>query len=274
MKTLRNHTVVYDDECPLCDLYTGIFVKTKMLDENGRVPFSKMPAEVYKKVDHQRACNEIALINKDTGTVLYGVDSLLVIIGNRYSFVKYLFSLTLSKWLIRKFYSFISYNRKVIVPGKIFEAGNSCTPDYHITYRWAYIVFAWLFTSVILTGYANLVTSFPAGNFGREFLICGGQIAFQSITVFFLRRERLLHYIGNLMTISLGGSMLLLPALIIAHFGLVQYELFYLFWFMSVVGLMFIEHLRRVKHLGIHWSASLSWVAYRFIVLIIIFWLI
>ena len=42
MKTLKKHVIIYDDECPLCDLYTGGFVKSVMLDERGRTPFRCM----------------------------------------------------------------------------------------------------------------------------------------------------------------------------------------------------------------------------------------
>jgi len=274
MKTLHNHTIIYDDECPMCNLYTRGFIKTKMLDENGRVAFSKIPDQLRTQLDHQRACNEIALVNRETGKVLYGVDSMFTVVGHRYPFLKPLFALKPFRWFIEKLYAFISYNRKVIAPGNTFESKGSCTPDYHPTWRWIYIAFAWVVTSIILTYYAKLVTDFlPAGNFGREFIICGGQIAFQSITVYCLRRERLLHYLGNMMTISLAGSFLLIPGLVMAQLALVHSPTLYLVWFIGVVGLMFLEHLRRVRYLGIHWSASVSWVVYRFIVLIILFWL-
>jgi len=274
MKTLHNHTIIYDDECPMCNLYTRGFIKTKMLDANGRAAFSKIPEQLRSQLNYQRACNEIALVNRETGNVLYGVDSMFTIVGHRYTFLKPLFARKSFRWIIEKLYAFISYNRKVIAPGKTFESKDSCTPDYHRTWRWIYIAFAWIVTSIILTYYASLVTDFlPAGNFGREFIICGGQIASQSIAVYFLRRDRLLHYLGNMMTISLAGSLLLIPALVAAQLNLIHSPLVYLGWFIGVVGLMFLEHLRRVRYLGIHWSASVSWVAYRFIVLIILFWL-
>ena len=274
MKTLRDHTILYDDECPMCNLYTGAFVNAGMLEKEGRVAFTKMPENIRQYIDYNRACNEIALVNVKSGNVRYGIDSIMTIVGHRFPWLRPLFETSVFRWIASRFYSFISYNRKVIAPGRIFEQSNSCTPKFHVGYRWAYLVFAWLITSMILTAYGKLLPTFlPAGTFGREFLICGGQIGFQSVTIFFLRRERLLHYLGNMMTISLAGSFLLTPALIAAHFHLVQQELFYVFWFGGVVSLMFWEHLRRVTHLGIHWSASLSWVVYRFLVLMILFFL-
>ncbi len=32
MKTLENQTLLYDEDCPLCQAYTSAFVKTGILD--------------------------------------------------------------------------------------------------------------------------------------------------------------------------------------------------------------------------------------------------
>ena len=36
MKTLENQTLLYDEDCPLCSVYTTGFIKNGMLDVNGR----------------------------------------------------------------------------------------------------------------------------------------------------------------------------------------------------------------------------------------------
>jgi hypothetical protein len=84
----------------------------------------------------------------------------------------------------------------------------------------------------------------------------------------FVRRERLLHYLGNMMTISFGGSLLLLFALLLS--SIISSPYFYAAWFMFVVSYMLAEHMRRVSLLQLHWSVSLTWVIYRLIVLAII----
>jgi predicted DCC family thiol-disulfide oxidoreductase YuxK len=266
MKTLQDHTIIYDNECPMCDLYTRGFTKSGMLSESGRKPFSDAGQELLHKIDQRKACDEIALVNTRTGETTYGLDSLLKIIGNSFPVFTPLFRLESFRWLMKRIYSFVSYNRKVIIPGKKFEAENTCTPTFNIPHRIAYLVFTWLISSFILNTYsANLSGIVPASNFYREFLICGGQILFQAGVLFFLKRNRILHYLGNMMTISFAGSLLLLVGTLFN--GLVTSPYFYLAWFMVVVGLMFLEHTRRVKILEIHWSASATWVIYRFIVL-------
>jgi len=271
MKTLKKHVIIYDDECPLCELYTGGFVKSGMLDECGRTPFRTLDPDMEKLIDRKRACNEIALVNKEEGFVLYGTESLFAIIGNSFPFLKSLFRCRPVIWLINKLYSFISYNRKVIIPGTEFETKSSCVPDYNLTYRWVYIIAGCFITAIVLNAYsAHLDSIVPLSMFSRELAICGGQIIFQGALISFLRRDRLLHYLGNMMTVSLMGALLLLPALILNSMMPVSIYV-NLSWFGLVVGLMFIEHWRRVKILEIHWVASIGWMIYRLIVLWIIF---
>lgn len=76
MKTLKYHIILYDAECPMCKMYTKGFVNSGMLDNTGRAPYQEMPSMVCPYVDQQRAINEIALVNTQTGEVDYGIKSL------------------------------------------------------------------------------------------------------------------------------------------------------------------------------------------------------
>lgn len=271
MKTLDDHVIIYDDECPMCNLYTRAFVKTKMLDENGRQAYSVMNIELVALLDQQKACNEIALVNTNTKNVLYGIDSLFHVLGHSFPFMKPIFRMPAVHWISKRLYSFISYNRKIIAPAVNKKNKNQCTPTLDLKYRWLYIAFVWIVTSLVLNSYSPLLLPLvPKGSFYREFAICGGQILFQSMTVSFLRREKLIDYLGNMMTVSLIGALLLIPVLIIGKLALIVNPYFYMGYFMIVVGLMILEHMRRVKLLSIHWSATLSWIIYRLLVLTII----
>lgn len=265
MKKLPNHTLVYDSDCPMCDLYTLSFISAGMLDDNGRVKYgcAKVPASF----DNERARNEIALVDYETGTVTYGLDSLVKVLGHSYPGLKTIAGFPPVRCFLRGLYSFISYNRKVIAPPSEFERRGSCTPTYHTGYRVAYIVFAWLVTSFILTSYAShLVPLITPGSNGREFLICGGQIVFQMVFVRFMTRDRLMHYIGNMMTVSLIGALLLVPMLIAANaFALVDVWWFVV-WFMMIVTFMLFIHWKRVKMLGLSEMATVTFIAYQVLV--------
>jgi predicted DCC family thiol-disulfide oxidoreductase YuxK len=41
MKTLKDHTLLYDATCPMCRLYTRAFVSSGMLDQEGRAPYQE-----------------------------------------------------------------------------------------------------------------------------------------------------------------------------------------------------------------------------------------
>ena len=269
MKTLKEHTLIYDDECPMCREYTKAFVKTGMLDKNGRVAYTTVVASDIPNVDWTRARNEITLVNKQDHTVMYGVDSMVTVIGHSIPWLKPVLLWRPLYKILRLLYFFISYNRKVMAPGAVFEAENTCTPDMSYAYRWAYIVFAWLVTSSILVPYSVLAAPLvPESTFLREFFICGGQIVFQGIVVAFIRKDRIIHYLGNVMTISLGGALLLTPMLLLARFT--QSPALFIGYFGAVVGVMFIEHIRRTAILELPWLVSASWVLYRILILLII----
>ena len=268
MKTLKDHVIVYDDECPVCDLYSCALVKSKILDDKGREPYSWVPSTISKHIDKDRARNEIALVNPKTGEVRYGIDSLLFVFAHRYPVLKFLFQFQLFYFAMKHLYAFISYNRRVFFPAEKFQAKNSCTPDFKVGYRVAFLLFAWLVVSIILNAYSHTLTPLVReSGFYRELLVCGGQMLFQGIVILTLSKERTLHYLGNLMAISLGGGLLLLPVLLIFSTGLITTPYFYAAWFLITAGLMFFEHIRRTKLLGLHWSLSATWVLYRVLLL-------
>jgi len=130
MEKLTNHTLVYDNECPMCDLYTRGFIKAGMLDNNGRVAYGC--AKVPVSFDNQRARDEIALIDYERGTVTYGLESLVKVIGHSFPFVTRVITFRPLYVVLKFLYSFISYNRKVIAPPRVFEKRGSCTPKYHL----------------------------------------------------------------------------------------------------------------------------------------------
>lgn len=269
MKTLNHHVLIFDEDCPMCRAYTGAFIKTGMLDRNGRKAYCEMDDATSSLLDLDKARNEIALVNTKTGNVIYGIDSLFTVLAHAFPFFGPLFRFKPFRWLMKKVYAFISYNRKVIIPSDHKKTG--CVPDYKLTYRWVYIVFTWLATSLVLTNYSGLLQGIiPESKFFREFLICGGQIVFQSCILFFIAGNRTLDYLGNMMTISFAGGLVLLFVMGFGNLFHVTQAVFYALAFMLVAAAMFLEHWRRMKLIGIHWFLSMSWVIYRLIVLCLI----
>jgi hypothetical protein len=268
MTTLKNHLILFDAECPMCKMYTRAFVQTGLLEQQGRAAYQDLTPEACPMVDRQRAVNEIALVNKETGEVTYGINSLFKLFGTAMPVFKPLFAFAPFVWLMSKAYAFLSYNRRVIIPAVGDNFG--LQPTFRLRYRAAYLIFAWVIISVILTAYAHLLQGIlPVGNSYREFLICGGQVFFQGAIISLVAKYKRWDYLGNMMTISFAGALLLLPIVLLA--GIIGiHPLFYLAYFMLVAGLMFLEHIRRSKLLKIGWALTISWAFYRVLILLVI----
>ena len=270
MKTLENHTLLYDEDCPLCSIYTTGFVKSGMLDKDGRKSYCQLSPEEQNFVDLKRATNEIALVDNKSKTVIYGIDSLLKVVGYSFPRIEKVGTIKPIHFILKKMYSFVSYNRKVIIPSKAKDENKlQCIPDFNYKYRFIFIVFALMITTFTLFRYSNLIPNLPKSSIFREALLALCQIVFQSIFLLKLDKRTIINYAGNLMTVSLMGSILLMPILVLNQFMNLK-ETMVLVWFGITVLIMFAEHSRRIKILNLPFYLSYTWVLYRTIALLLI----
>ena len=270
MKTLNNHTLLYDEDCPVCTIYTSGFIKAKMLDNQGRKPFEQISIEEKDYIDIERAKNEIALVDNKNKKVYYGIESLLKVIGNSFPWMEKVGNWKPINYSLKKLYKFISYNRKVIAPSKITNKNNiQCVPDFNVKYRVFYLLFATLFTAVVLFKYAELITLLPKASFNRELVLAVGQIGFQYLFIQKLSKQKQLNYLGNLVTVSVMGSLFLFPILFLNQFMILN-EYVIIAWFGLTVNLMILEHYRRTSILELPKYLTLTWILYRIIALVII----
>ena len=209
MKTLENHTLLYDDDCPLCSVYTKGFIAAEMLDKNGKKPYCNLSEEEQVFIDIKRASNEIALVDTKNKTVLYGIDSLLKVIGFSFPWMQKIGYWKPVNYFLKKLYKFISFNRKVIVPSKINkEIKLQCVPDFNFKYRSFYIIFTIIISSFILSHYLKLVTNLKEINFIQIVTTESFLIVTNFILVLKLKSETVLNWIGNYQTSILIGSIL------------------------------------------------------------------
>ncbi|MDQ0064140.1 DCC1-like thiol-disulfide oxidoreductase family protein [Chryseobacterium lathyri] len=268
MKTLKNHTLIYDNECPMCNIYSKGFTKLGMLDENGREAFTEISANHKSIIDFNRAKNEIALIDHNKNEAVYGLDSLLLIIGNSFPLLGKIARIKPLYWFFKKLYSFVSYNRKQIIPSAKDDTEQACVPDFNLKYRVAYIVFVILFSAYMLSIFSGKLGFNLNHNFTRELGICIGQIIWQTVFLRIYLKDKIWDYLGNMMTVSLIGTLLLIPALL-TNFS----PSFYIIYFGIVVLMMFLEHLRRCRLLKLNYLPTISWILFRITALAFIIWL-
>lgn len=264
MKTLQNHTLIYDNECPMCNIYSKGFIKSGMLDESGREAFTELSFKNKNLIDFNRAKNEIALVDHNKNKVIYGLDSLLLIIGNSFPTLEKVARIQPLYWFFKKLYSFVSYNRKQIIPSKN-DTENSCIPDFNLKYRLIYIGFVVLFSGLVLGIFSSKLGLNLNQNFARELIICLGQIVWQTLFLRMYLKEKIWDYLGNMMTVSLIGTLLLVPVLFIN-----LSPVFNLVYFGIVVFIMFLEHIRRCRILKLNLLPTISWMLFRLTALAII----
>lgn len=268
MKTLKNHTLIYDSECPMCKIYSKGFIKSGMLDENGREAFTELSFTTKNLIDFNRAKNEIALVDHNQNKVIYGLDSLLLIIGNSFPLLEKIARVKPLYWFFKKLYSFVSYNRKLIIPSAKDSSSEACVPDFNLKYRLAYIAFVVLVSSYILSIFTTRLGLNLNQNFAREFMICISQIIWQTLFLKLYLKEKLWDYLGNMMTVSLIGTLLIIPALFLNLNAISS-----IIYFGIVIFIMFLEHLRRCRILKLNLLPTISWMIFRMTVLVILIYL-
>jgi len=241
-----------------------------MLHDEGRASYQNAPESVCPVIDRQRAVNEIALIDQETGEVTYGIKSLFKVIAGTFPLLRPLFSFKPFIWIMSKVYAFIAYNRRVIMPPVHNGNSFSLQPTLKIHYRVAYLILALLCVGYILTAYAHLIVGVvPLGGHWREYLVCCGQIIVQGTVVSIVARSKFWNYLGNMMTISFAGSLLLLLPLALSHW-FPNLPVFYTIYFLSVAWLMLLEHIRRMKLLELGYTMTITWVLFRIVVMLFI----
>ena len=252
----------------MCKIYGKCFSEVGLIDENTVSPYQTIHDFYANQIDMERAKNEIALLNTETATTHYGIDAMIEIVAHGSIFFKKILQSRLVYAFLLRLYRFISYNRKVIYPSLKNENARDCTPDINKKYRWSYIIFAAIFTGLVLNQFAFHLNAKLGWEHTwiREFMVCLGQIGWQLVAISFFNKNKTLEYLGNMSTVSMIGGILLLPVILVNYYfpitliGLIA-------MFGIVVSIMFFEHIRRCKLLGVPFAMTISWVGFRTVVL-------
>jgi len=269
---LSHKKLLIDQHCPMCKIYGKCFVKLKFLDRQAISPYQTIGKQYTRHINMNRARNEIAFYDYETMKTLYGLDAMIEIVSQGKAGVHRFLHSKLIYGILLMLYRFISYNRKVIYPSKPLLGDRVCEPDVNLKYRTAYIIFSILFTGLVLNQFVQVISL----HFGYEhiwyieYLVALGQIPWQLAVVMMLKKKaKVWDYLGNMVTVSNIGALLLVPIILFYQYFLVSPFLI-IAWFMLVVVFMFVEHIRRCHLIDLPWMMSFSWVLYRVLVLLLI----
>jgi len=262
---IADHVLLYDGECAACSAFGTRLSRAGTVSS---ATYQEMAGEL-EGVAVDRAVNEVAMVNRATGKVTYGAETLMALAQSRHPGLAPLFRQGWFRWVAEKLYRFIAYNRRVLLPTRTTHA---VQPSFHAGYRTAYIVVAWLVTATFLYHYSHLlIPLIPPTSYGREFYICGGQILWQAAFLALFRQGKYWDYLGNMMTISLAGGFAL-GAIQLVLSPWFRSPFFFGVLFTGVAGLMFLEHIRRTRILAISSWLTVTWVLLRVVLLGVILW--
>ncbi len=271
---VKNAQLLIDAECPMCNIYGQCFKQMGWVEPSVLTTYQSAPEAIAEKIDMERAKSEIALYDTVSDTTRYGLDALIHIVSQNRKWMDRILHFPLFFYPLLFLYRMFSFNRKVIAPARAKPSLRECAPTVHLGYRWFYIIFVACFTGWILNAYTfhlNGILGWPH-DWTRELYVCIGQIIWQGVAITFLDKSKFHQYLGNMSTVSMIGGLLLIPIIFIGSNYIVDL-LPWLFCFGGVVGVMFIEHIRRCKLIGISLWMTFSWVMYRTVVLAIILFL-
>jgi len=268
---LTNHKLLLDNTCPMCTIYGNCFIRLAYVDKTTLSSYQHIEEEYSEHIDMELAQSKIALYDTESRSSLYGIDAILHIIEIKHKYIAQILRLPMIYWILEILYSFISYNRKIIVRPSLALNGRNCNPPLIHGYRWAYLVITALLTGLILKLYYSPIFMGLGWSINpwTEYIICFAQVIFQYISFRYFFKETPLHYLGHMSTVSMIGGTLLLPMLLLN--SMITLPIFLLLgYFFVVVGIMLTEHIIRSTRLGLVWTMTLSWITFRTLILIIL----
>ena len=141
------------------------------------------------------------------------------------------------------------------------------TPGFKI----AVMVICIAVTAITLNQYAQLIQHLITIEYGWRFELCmiTGMLFFQYPFMYKKSNSEKLNYYFNMLLVSVFGSALLFPLLVLNFYSNYN-DTFNLLYFFSVVLIMFFYHKKRVTVLKLPPIISYTWVLYRAILLIFI----
>jgi len=260
---MKNKILVYDDNCPLCTWYSGLFVKYGFLNAHGRKPFSTLDDKLLAKIDFDKSKNEIPLLDTSTHKVVYGIDALLEILDQKIPFIKATGNFAPLKWVLKRIYKLVSFNRKVIVAKKCGPASIDCSPDYNYLYRFIFMAVCLVLNTLMLYPFQYNLFSKLSYYHLDLYELQAAHFAFVIINctlAFSFGKAKGYEYLGQVNMLALLVILLLSPLLIIQF--IFDSELLITIWLILTAAYIFKEYLRRMEYAGVlsnnKWIVSMN----------------
>ncbi|MEO6491133.1 MAG: hypothetical protein ABIO04_14420 [Ferruginibacter sp.] len=247
-----NKVIIYDDNCPLCSLYTIGFVAAGMITNDNRKNFSTVDSSLLELIDTNRCRNEIPVIDLKNSQVWYGIEGLSEIIQQRLPFLKPVIDFRPVNWILNKTYNLISYNRRVIVARKTTVGNFDCTPDFNFRYRLLFMLLFIAFNTFMLYPIQiNILANSSIRINQNELQALHFMLVISNIAIaYFLHPRVAIEFLGQVNMLALTTVLLTIPLIFLNKFCFA--DLFINNYYLSLLTLfVFVEYRRRMDYAGI-----------------------
>lgn len=145
---MSKYSIVFDNQCAVCSLGVKSLTKMGLMHSESSIELeSYMDNTIACNVDPSRACDEMAVINRETLQVSYGYDGYTNLIGEKYSTLARLMRKSWMKWLVNPFYLFFASNRRILAP--LTPTASTCEPSLKKNYRIGLLVLMAVFAGSV-----------------------------------------------------------------------------------------------------------------------------
>jgi predicted DCC family thiol-disulfide oxidoreductase YuxK len=223
LQTTSEKFLTYDGDCPMCIATVGGLIQFGLVRADQTRSNHDLAPEIEEQARAAGIRNQLVVFDPQSGATRVGSDGLLWIIGDTpgYRAITTLLGLPVLRQLLRFGYEAISYNRRIISPPK-HRIVCDCEPEVTAYRRLTLIVPLVLMCLAIVALFG--AACFAALNLGNTLTgaglamltvgVAGGILAVSGLVL--LRGEQRLDYVAQLAVTLFAGSLLLLPASLLA----------------------------------------------------------
>ena len=145
---MSKYKIVFDNQCAACSLGIRSLTRMGLMNSNSSIELeSFMENDIACNVDPIRACDEMAVINKDTLEVSYGYDGYVNLFIEKYPILGKIMRNRVIKWIFNPYYLFFASNRRILAP--LTPTETTCQPTLKKNFRFGLIFLVALYAGVI-----------------------------------------------------------------------------------------------------------------------------
>lgn len=275
MNVLKDRLIVYDGNCALCSGLTVRAVRYGIIDESDCATYHTLPAHYSKTIDPNHFRNEMALIERNGGHTLYGIDGLTYVFSARYSSLRPILTSSFMQIILKAMYSVVAPNRYVISTPPARPRSCACAPEVSIAVRLRYILPAHLFAIITTMMFGLAVRPLvpevsSSAAVAAILLITGTGWALHTLLAAVFLPRIFVEHEAHLASVMWRGVLPLFPVILLAAWSVHSVVLVALCVITSS-GWMTFQHQRRARALCLSQWWTVLW--YTLLVSGAVFWL-